>query len=124
VTKDALKARGVLADNADIPYVFYYAAEESSDHLLFSCPFAYSVQTSIDGWIGFKSAYAHSSVDHFTHHGILARGIRRKRLRHLIWLAVIWSLWITRNKVVFEKRTFGINEGVTKIKYLSWGWFI
>lgn len=59
-----------------------------------------------------------------SHHHILARGRRRRRLRHLIWLAVIWSLWITRNKSVFERGTFGINEGVTKIKYLSWGWFI
>jgi len=91
VTKDALKARGVLADNADNPGVFCYAAEESRGHL-FSCPFTYSVRTSTYCWMGLEGAYAESSVDHFTHHGILARGKRRKRLRHLIWLAVIWSL--------------------------------
>lgn len=66
MTKGALKARGVLADNADNPCVFCYAAEESSDHLLFSHPFAYNVRTSIYGWMGFKGAYANCSVYHFT----------------------------------------------------------
>lgn len=47
----------------------------------------------------------------------------RKGLR-LIWHAVVWSLWMTRNDRIFNNSLHVADELVEDIKVLSWRWFL
>lgn len=37
---------------------------------------------------------------------------------------MIWSLKMGRNNLIFEGKDTSLNEVITRIKFLSWGWFI
>jgi 23S rRNA G2445 N2-methylase RlmL len=47
----------------------------------------------------------------------------RKGLK-LIWNAVVWSVWLHRNKVVFENGLRNIAEVWEGVKTISWQWWI
>ncbi|KAK2449160.1 nucleoside diphosphate kinase [Trifolium repens] len=42
----------------------------------------------------------------------------------LIWNAVIWSIWLRRNNIVFENGVTDVNEIVADVKLISWKWWI
>jgi hypothetical protein len=123
-TKDALLDRGIFPNQIDPLCVFCEGATETCNHMLFSCPFAYGVWLSVYGWLGFDGAYAMNGVDHFLQHGSLFGGKKWKKIKHLVWLATVWSLWISRNKVIFEGKDVSKNDVLSNVKLLSWSWFI
>ncbi|WJX70275.1 hypothetical protein P8452_54403 [Trifolium repens] len=41
-----------------------------------------------------------------------------------VWLATVWSLWISRNKLIFEGKDVSKNDVLSNVKLLSWSWFI
>jgi hypothetical protein len=89
-TKEHLYAKGII--NSDcILCVFCLSDIESRNHVLFSCPFAYGVWTSIYRWLGFEGAFAEAAA---VQHGGMFMGSRWNKTRHLVWIYVIWSLWI------------------------------
>jgi hypothetical protein len=54
-----------------------------------------------------------------------SREVNSKKLRRgfwLIWHAVVWVIWKSRNNMIFNNKTFEILELVDDIKVLSWQW--
>lgn len=46
----------------------------------------------------------------------------RKMMFSLIWLAVIWQVWISRNDTVFRGVPFVVEVAVDQIKLKTWEW--
>jgi hypothetical protein len=41
----------------------------------------------------------------------------------LVWIATVWSLWVARNKFLFEGKSPCLHDIVFNVKFLSWSWF-
>ncbi|GAU10697.1 hypothetical protein TSUD_424260, partial [Trifolium subterraneum] len=52
-------------------------------------------------------------------------GVDRKarNIFSLVWLAVVWSIWKSRNDVIFSGRPFSVDVLVDRAKRSSWIWF-
>lgn len=53
---------------------------------------------------------------HFMAFGKMIKGKKQKRVKHLIWLAAIWNIWLTRNKVIFKGEATAIPGLILGIK--------
>lgn len=47
----------------------------------------------------------------------------QKNFRLLVWLAVSWIVWLSKNEVAFQETIFRIVEVVDRTKVLTWNWF-
>ncbi|MCI16309.1 hypothetical protein A2U01_0037451, partial [Trifolium medium] len=48
---------------------------------------------------------------------------RARSIVSLVWHAVVWSFWNSRNEVIFSGRPFSAEELVDRVKRSSWIWF-
>ncbi|CAJ2670509.1 unnamed protein product [Trifolium pratense] len=74
--------------------------------------------------MGTNCSYFVDVSQHFFAFGNLATGNINKRLHHIIWLATTWSIWRTRNNILFRGACIDIDSLTEKIIYFSWYWFI
>jgi hypothetical protein len=47
-----------------------------------------------------------------------------KNTKHIIWLATTWSLWRTRNNIIFRGDPVNVSSLVDQIIHISWFWFL
>ncbi|GAU42558.1 hypothetical protein TSUD_240340 [Trifolium subterraneum] len=59
-------------------------------------------------------------ITYFTH--VLSR-FRKQGLR-MIWQATCWTLWLSRNVMVFEQKASLVSEIVDAIKRTALNWFL
>jgi hypothetical protein len=75
---------------------------------------------SIYRWMSYEGVFAENVHDHFMQYGRWIKGKKWNQNKYLVWIATIWYLWETRNKIVFEGKYVSFNNVVFKIKLLSW----
>ncbi|XP_048607702.1 uncharacterized protein LOC106443022 isoform X1 [Brassica napus] len=89
-------------------------AEETVSHLLFTCPFAVSVWKLAPFPQVINSAVFNSTLEGWEHvkkiHTLPPIGLGLGTLA--AW--IVWSLWIARNQLLFEKRKFTPEETISK----------
>lgn len=64
------------------------------------------------------------SKEHYIQHGAFFRGKCFKRFRYLFWHVVCWSLWLFRNKIIFNGGSFNMCVILDLIKLRSRSWFV
>lgn len=94
---------------------------ETTDHLFFVCPLVSSIWYAIYRWLGLEVIPFTAASDHYIHHGSLLRGKKLGRFKFLVWHAVTWSLWLLRNKIIFQGESYTFS-GLLDIKIRSWNW--
>jgi hypothetical protein len=52
-------------------------------------------------------------------------GVGKKGVKGMtvIWHAMMWCIWRTRNNVIFNNGTVDVEQMVDDIKRISWQWF-
>jgi hypothetical protein len=76
-------------------------------------------------WISIHSSDVSNIQQHFLiWFGDLSKGKHSKRVKHIIWLATMSSLWHTRNNIIFRGDFVNVQSLVDQIVYISWFWFI
>lgn len=123
-TRDALSRRGILSSPHESCCVFCFRMDESISHLFFECPFSYNLWNSILAWLGFEGVHHYDCISNFFHFGGFFRGKKLKKVRYLMWCAVVWNIWSLRNKIIFQGGVASCSYILTQIKVSSWGWFI
>lgn len=76
--------------------------DETSDHLLISCPFADKVWINCYRWIGVNTALSGSCRLHLLQHYFVGFNAKQNELFKIIWFAETWSLWLIRNQIIFR----------------------
>ncbi|KAH1255973.1 hypothetical protein GmHk_03G006242 [Glycine max] len=73
-------------------------------------------------WVNISTAFSNDPKQHFLQHGlIMAGGIRTTRWK-CWWLAVTWSIWQKRNKIIFSNDSFDTNKVIDDAAFLLWTW--
>ncbi|XP_058756230.1 uncharacterized protein LOC131629460 [Vicia villosa] len=122
-SKNLLFVRGILSSPSDLFCDFCKDSEESIAHLFFSCVVARKVWGFILEWLEMDLVLLPLVWENFL---LVYEGLRRKKVRKgtesLVWIAVCWGLWRTRNKVIFGNDSWSVPDLVWSIKVMIWKW--
>jgi len=102
--------------------VFCDGEDESTVHLFLHCDIISKVWREVMRWLNFNFI---NPPNLFIHALCWMRGVRSKLFRRgvwLIWHAVVWVVWKSRNNWIFNNHIIGAEEMVDQIKVLSWHW--
>lgn len=97
-------------------------AEEAS-HLFIHCTKIQPIWWETLSWMNISSALPLNPRCHFLQHSFVqVAGIRVKRWQ-CWWVAVVWSIWQMRNRIVFSNESFNGNKLMEDAMLLTWTWF-
>ncbi|XP_058733750.1 uncharacterized protein LOC131605409 [Vicia villosa] len=122
-SKVLLLKRGILSSNSNIACVFCGSYPESSVHLLLDCCEAELVWKEIAIWLGTNNCKANDFKESFSSWYNSCRKLNIKKGKAGgIWLAIIWSLWLCRNEIIFKDGAWNVRDVVWGCKALLWRW--
>ncbi|KAL5122959.1 hypothetical protein HKD37_02G003650 [Glycine soja] len=107
-TKSNLRARQVQIPDMTCP--FCSRVEENASHIFIHC-----IKIQPIWWETMSSSLEHKRPFY------AVVGIRPRRWQ-LWWLAVTWSIWQLRNRILFSNATFDGNKLVEDATFLIWTW--
>lgn len=132
-TRMALQQRGVFVFNPGPSCVLCFRHDEDIEHLSIHFRLSDQVWQQVQAWAGLPQTNCSSLWEHFVQHEINHGGKKRKKVRSLLWIAVVWVIWVhtnknifcvkKRNKIIFSVGMVNVSNIVNQIKLLSWGWF-
>jgi len=84
-------------------------------HLFFECSFSQRIWIGIFNWCGVQGPVQQSIIMYFLQFGALLRKNKSKKKCFIVWMATVWCMWTSRNKIIFDGNV---------ADYLgSWSWF-
>ncbi|KAG5002034.1 hypothetical protein JHK87_023106 [Glycine soja] len=119
-TKKNLQRRQIQIVDSLCP--FCKRVEEDASHLFIHCIKIQPIWWDSMSWMNIKGAFPLKPKHHFLQHSFIQiGGIRVKRWQGW-WLAVNWSIWQMRNKILFSNETFNGNKLFEDAVFLLWTW--
>ena len=102
--------------------LFCSSMEEDTGHLFFLCSKINPVWWKTLSWVNIVGPLPQNPKQHFLQHIFgVAQGVRGNRWRWW-WLALTWSIWQQRNKILFSNDTFDANKIMDDVSFLLWTW--
>ncbi|KHN30246.1 hypothetical protein glysoja_047154, partial [Glycine soja] len=85
-------------------------------------PVTTEVWNACYGWINLSVVLPHSISDHFCQHHLV--GVNRsKQIRwKVLWCAVVWMIWKTRNDITFNNYEFHLQNLLQGVLFHSKSW--
>ncbi|GAU23386.1 hypothetical protein TSUD_334340 [Trifolium subterraneum] len=109
-TRQNLRRRQVLVGATDSSCVVCGAVEESVDHIFVSCDRISSVWYRVSRWLGVEYVSPSSIMQVFESFFGLGVGCRVRLGFILVWHAVVWTIWTSRNDIIFAAMKNEITE--------------
>ncbi|XP_058761127.1 uncharacterized protein LOC131634472 [Vicia villosa] len=108
-TKDLLKVRGISFPNSSLNCVFCGYALETMEHIFFKCSIVKLVWRDIAEWIGMSDVTDEDPKGSFMFCYNFYKRMKMKEGRlSCIWLAITWSIWLVRNRIIFQKDAWSV----------------
>ncbi|XP_057424586.1 uncharacterized protein LOC130718124 [Lotus japonicus] len=95
--------------------------EENTNHLFIFCPFAWRVWALTLRWLGWLFVPPALARDHFQQFIGVGSGSMKKGLA-IIWVAVIWQIWISRNGLIFRQEHSTLEQVFDQARNKAWLW--
>jgi hypothetical protein len=123
-TRANLAYRGIAVNGGVVSCVHCHGLEETVSHLFLSCDFADKVWKAIFRWLGLVIILPPNLSMLFECFTGAAGHKNLRRGYSLIWLATVWSIWRSRNNIIFSNGVVESDGVIEAIKLLSWRWGI
>ncbi|KAL8473988.1 hypothetical protein ACS0TY_030728 [Phlomoides rotata] len=114
-TRVELQRRGVIPEDGEVTCPLCGNGDETIEHLFFTCSVSHKVWNYVRAWLGVKMVSHFDSKTNFLHFGDI-RGHRNKRIASTIWVATAWTIWTSRNGMIFNNDIWACNRVVGDIK--------
>lgn len=121
-TKVNLLRRKVIHSDSEALCPLCSQELETADHVLLVCPFANRVWTSCYRWLGLSIAQPKNCKDHLLQHSLIGFNAKQNELFKVIWFAVTWSLWLTRNQFIFRGGNLNEESVLEGAIVKAWQW--
>jgi hypothetical protein len=121
-TRLNLVHRGIDVNGGSVNCVHCLGVEESELHLFLFCDFALGVWKAIFRWLGIVIVIPPNLFILFDCFLAAAGSKKVRKGFALIWHATVWSLWDSRNNIIFSNGAVIPEKVVDDIKLLSWRW--
>ncbi|XP_058731364.1 uncharacterized protein LOC131603122 [Vicia villosa] len=122
-TRDILQRRGILSGNNDSGCALCFSFLESSAHLFDQCFYSTKVWEKVGNWLGVLDRLNIEELKYFGDNFDKIRTGEERLMVGIVWMAVIWTLWTTRNAILFNGQVFNFDECFTAIVLACWKWF-
>ncbi|XP_057419023.1 uncharacterized protein LOC130713255 [Lotus japonicus] len=74
-------------------------------------------------WLAYDLVLPEDCRTHFLQHSQNRWKKKQKRCWNSIWAAVVWSMWVAHNNVVFNNEAADSEQIFEMIQWRSWSWF-
>lgn len=118
-----LLTRGIPLSIEEQCCVFCNSYPENEEHLFLSCQMIYALWSKVYGWLDIAGVQPLNIHHHFQQHRGLFKGKTRKARGMIIWIAVIWTILLQRNDIIFNDKRPDLIRMIDLIKCRSWSWF-
>lgn len=119
-----LSHRGVLLPVEVLGCVFCDEPTELSVHLFLSCPSILFVWYQVSRWLGWEFVIPLGLARQLLSFTGLGRGNHVRICLLIVWQAVIWNIWTSRNDLAFSGGAHSEGSVVDRAKLLAWKWFL
>ncbi|XP_058726950.1 uncharacterized protein LOC131598354 [Vicia villosa] len=120
-TKDLLLNRGILNSSSSLECVFYDDFDESLHHSFLLCRNVAIVWKEMSEWIGLCYISILDFKENFWYWSTFCRAKKVKRGKEeIVLLAILWSIWLRRNDIVFNNSSWNSRDVVWSCKALIW----
>ena len=96
--------------------------EETTSHLLISCPIVNAVRNSYSKWIGVSFVNHFALKEHFEQFNCTWFSKEGNKLWKRVWVSIIWCIWKHRNEIVFNQAKVDASEIFSLVQVQSWAW--
>ncbi|XP_028193131.1 uncharacterized protein LOC114378690 [Glycine soja] len=107
---------------ADTSCPFCGNMEEDAGHLFFHCSKILPLWWETLSWLNISVALPIDPKQHFLQHGSIMVGGTRINRWKCWWLAVTWTIWQKRNKIIFNNESLDKNKLIDDTSFLLWTW--
>jgi hypothetical protein len=118
-TRHNLWKPGVITDVDASRCVLCGLESESADHLFVSCNQISYVWYAILRWLGVEWVSPHGNLGLYRVFLGISLGKKNRLGWLLIWQTIVWTIWNSRNNVLFSEGTFSAECLVDRVKLLS-----
>jgi len=122
-SRSNLLRRGVPLSVRGVRCVFCHVSLESATHMFLSCPSFFPVWYQVARWLGWVFVMPMGIAQHFQAFTGLGWGKRVRLGLLLVWHVVIWTIWVSRNDLIFVGGLLREEPVVDRVKLLAWKWF-
>ena len=119
-TKDNLTRRHIEINDSLCP--FCRSQQEDAAHLFFNCPKSLALWWESLAWSGSVGALPINPRSHFLQHQIGMNGGQRNNRWQCWWVALTWSMWQHRNKILFSNKSFNASKLMDDALFVLWSW--
>ena len=96
---------------------------ETAVHMFLSCLSSFLVWYQVARWLGWELVMPVGLAQQFEAFTGLGRAKRTRLGLLLVWYAVIWTIWASRNDLIFVGGLLREEPVVDRVKLLAWKWF-
>lgn len=76
----------------------------------------------IYNWVGIDTALVGNLNDSLIQHAGLLNGRAANRVWRMFWFAIIWSIWLHRDELIFKDHSLDFCKVTDLIKVRVWSW--
>lgn len=95
---------------------------EDAAHLFFNCNKSLALWWESLSWTGILGAFSIIPRHHFLQHQIGMNGGKRNNRWKCWWVALMWTIWQHRNKIIFSNKSFNATKLMDDALFLLWTW--
>lgn len=121
-SKDNLRKRHVLNSAEELACPFCGQEDETTSHILLSCIISSQVWYGVFAWRGIYIVPPASPRDHLLQFPLFSRNKEQRVGELAIWMATAWSIWLMRNRVVFNGAALDVEQVVESSQVKAWQW--
>ena len=120
-TKGNLRRRQVQLNDSLCP--FCSRQEEEASHLFFNCPRIPPLWWESLSWTKTVGVFSPIPRHHYMQHLLILKGKNLQFRWKCCWVALTWSIWQHRNRIVFLNEAFNGSKLMDDAIFLVWYWF-
>lgn len=103
-TRDNLRRRNIIGDQADVSCAFCKNASESIDHIFLECGFIAPLWYRCFEWMEIQSVISNSIANQFLLMWGMFKEKKKRKLLLALWSGLIWVVWNKRNEAIFKTK--------------------
>lgn len=98
-------------------------ATEDTTHILMECKKSWNAWSRVLDWWVLSASLHTDEHNFFQFRGLIDQSIKQRWHWCLVWYAVLWIIWKSRNDLIFSESERGLKEMLEKIQVaLTWEW--
>lgn len=96
--------------------------EESTNHLFFLCAATWPIWYACSDWLGTVSSLLPTPRDHLMQFPVIGTNKAQRAGELVIWMAILWTVWLARNKAIFNGAEFDNKQILELAQLKAWKW--